>query len=412
MKTMSNSHKTIKDINIKVDNPDRYLRTLWAAINESCSEMKDVLTEIEKELGHAPRGDKSVKLNPSDESFNKTGVIGYYEQPLLISIADREWVDSEYNEFNDLASYLGSKPLFSSASSVYICGAGVCRLGDYVSSLENIKSVYCSDLSWLGLYIGRMLIQREYHKLPALFHVPRLFYNVSSDFSAVSAKSLSAKFQPPSGVAGKNIQYEVRDAFALINPVPAELVCAPYLLDMFAGDHLKTLLIRMGQSMEVGQQLLIISTLLFHTVGERNPQEIVQTLKASGFEIDYLDITRLPYTFSYYNYGARKETWNTFILKATKRRQTHSRNLKLLTDAAKLGPVDEDASLGEDVHVTWQDRKMILSRKHFNVFQRLLSCDNYSDLQASFAGEMTAEEFEYAIGSLTSRSLLTLAHGY
>jgi len=408
MKTIRNSHKAIKDINIKVGNPSKYLRTLWAAINESCPELKDVLTEIEMELGYDPREDKVATLNSADESFNKTGAIGYYDQPLLISIADREWIDSEYNEFNELASYLESKPLFSSASSIYICGAGVCRMGDYVSSLENIKSVYCSDLSWLALYVGRMLIQREYHKLPTLFHAPRLFYQVSSDFNAISAQSLHAKFHPSSERTGKNIQYEVRDAFALIGPTPAELVCVPYLLDLFAGDQMKTLVTRICQSMEVGQQLLIISTLLFHPVGERNPQEIVQTLKTFGFEIDYLDIAQLPYTFSYYNYGARKETWNTLIVKATKYKQTHSRNLKLLTDAGKLGPVDEDTSLGDDVHITWQDRKIILSRNHFDVFQKCLSCVDYSDLYESFANKMTAEEFEHAIGALTSRSLLCL----
>jgi len=405
---MPKQHHTIKDIDIEIGDPSSYLLALWAAINKAYPEFQDVMIEIEDALGYGSKGGKSAIMNVVNKTAIKPKTVGYDEPPLLISIADREWIDSEYNEFSKLASYLDSTPLFSSTDTVYICGAGVCRMGDYISSLENIKSVYCTDLSWLALYLGRMFIRQEYHKLPALFRLDRLFYDVVSGANEVSARMLPPKFRPSGSSARNKIRYGVKDAFAMINPAPAKVICVPYLLDLFMGEQLRTLLIRICQWLEIGQELVIITTLLFRPAEERNPQDIVQVMKACGFEVDYLDITQLPYSFSYDNYGVRKEIWNTLILKAVKRKQTPLSNLILLTDANGLGRIDAGASFGDDVQITWQGNKMSLRSNYFQVFQKCLACTDYSALREMFIGRMSTEEFECAVGALASQSLLNL----
>jgi hypothetical protein len=115
----------------------------------------------------------------------------------------------------------------------------------------------------------------------------------------------------------------VRNAFARADgPAACDLIVLPYVLDCQRGHGVQTMLIRILQQVEIDQEVLLIMSCTkatSHIAGGRDPKVVVETLDAMGFEITYLDITRLPYSFTMYGYGHAQLVPITLVARATRR---------------------------------------------------------------------------------------------
>ena len=48
----------------------------------------------------------------------------------------------------------------------------------------------------------------------------------------------------------------------------------------------------------------------------RDPARVLETLDRCGFRIEYADLVSLPYSFTRYDYGYNRTTWNTLVARA------------------------------------------------------------------------------------------------
>ena len=318
----------LNGIPINVNHPTQYLEKLWYVLTYRYPQLGSMKVTIEDLLGYSP----SLSSHETQQALNS--VLGYNSEDLVVSLIDREWQDSEFNEFDDFIKYFKINPLFSSSESIYICGAGTCRLGDYLASLEHLKKVTCSDLSWLTLFYGKLLIEGQTDLLPKPSIADRLFYRIDQALNKLVVENQPSRFKPPLSRPGK-IDFEVNNAFTLGNLNSFELICVPFLLDNFGGEKLESLLIRLCQSTSINQQLIIMTTFRFnHKLGKiRDPEAMKNILERCGFKIKHMDIVRLPYSFSYYNYASQKNTWNSIILGAVKKNETNLQKVRIHLNA-------------------------------------------------------------------------------
>lgn len=382
-------------IALEVPDPRAYLEALSRAVELVPFYSPDQRKAIAEALGHLPRSE--IRIN-RDAMMRVLGSVDYD----LIAVMDREWQDHDGNEADRLFEYASSRGLFASVRSVFLLGAGPCRLADHLASLEFIGQVVCSDLSWPALNFGRALIEANHAELPELLRKPRVFYHVEPQSTRLSRtikeSRLKAPLTPPD--RHQRIRYSVRDAFAPPDePIAADLIVVPYLLDIFRGARCISLLLRICQRVRVGQQIVILVTCI--VAGKagpgRDPGEIVDVLHSCGFKVRFLDLLFLPYSFSYYSYGQMHTNWNTLVVRAERM-------------AERNGDIVIAKSDRWDAFRARQSDKATLpglaSLDRF--FSRLQSAANYQVIAAELIPQMGAAGFENFVGELLSRGLIEL----
>jgi len=149
----------INGIALELHNPRRYLEALLHAMTTVSFYSANLRKAVVAALGRLPPAKTSTER---DAMMRILGFVDYE----LIAVLDREWQDYEDNEADRLFEYASSNRLFASAKSVFVWGAGPCRLADYLASLEFIDPIICCDLSWSALNFGRALIEANYAELP------------------------------------------------------------------------------------------------------------------------------------------------------------------------------------------------------------------------------------------------------
>jgi hypothetical protein len=123
----------------------------------------------------------------------------------------------------------------------------------------------------------------------------------------------------------------------------------------------------------------------------------MDVLGRCGFEIQFLDVTFLPYSFSYYSYAQVHTDWTTLVVRAKK--MTDRDAAMVIT---KSGRFDE-------LQASRPDKSNPLRPSHLDlILTRPRSAENYQAMAAALVPEIGAFEFESAIGELVSRGLIDL----
>jgi hypothetical protein len=192
----------------------------------------------------------------------------------------------------------------------------------------------------------------------------------------------------------------VRDAFAAWDEATvADLIAVPYLLDVFRGTQCISLLLRICQHIKAGQQIVILVTCVAEgRAGPgRDPGLIVDTLQRCGFKVQFVDLTFLPYSFSYYSYGQMHTDWNTLIVRAER-----------LTDKGADIAVARSARWNE-FRAKRPDKPNPLGSASLElILSRLQRAENYQAVAAALIPQMGAIQFENAMGELLGRGLIDL----
>lgn len=385
----------LSGIALEVPDPRAYLEALSRAMEIVSFYSLDQRKAVAKALGGLPRREGGINR---DTVMRVLGFVDYD----LVAVMDREWQDYSDNEADRLFEYTSSRELFASVRSVFLLGAGPCRLADHLASLEFVEQVICSDLSWPALNFGRALIEANHAELPELLCKPRTFYHVEPESTRLIRTTRESRLKAPLTSPDRRqcIRYIVRDAFAPPDePIAADMIVVPYLLDIFRGTQCVSLLLRICQRVSVGQQIVILVTCV--TAGKagpgRDPGVIMDVLHSCGFKIRFLDLLFLPYSFSYYSYGQMETNWNTLVVRAER-----------LVD--RSGDIVIAKSDRWDVFRARQSDKMnppgFANLDRF--FNRLQSAESYQVMATESLPQMGATAFENTVGELLSRGLIEL----
>jgi len=390
---------TLDGIPLDVQDPEHYLRVLGPVVQHHHAEILSHVEDLDRLCQSLPVG-----ADPPDRDA-AAAAIGW-SGGLVVALIDREWSASNHNEFEILAGYLTSRGLIGAASSVLVYGAGTCRLGDYLNSLDTRRTVVCTDLSWLVLYYGRALNERKLDRLPSASRAERTYYAVRTDGGLrLEAQRGPHSFRPPLCGDSSRIRYVVSNAFARYTGSTCDLVVLPYVLDCQRGPGMRTMLIRILQHLEVGQDVLLIMSCAksSHSSGGRDPKVVVDTLEASGFAVTYLDITDFPYSFSMYGYGQAQTRPTTLVLRATSLAKSDAAQIFL---SAKLDGESPAPSLRrEGKHTIDKVAVTDLERLVLEACQTRVS---YAHAFARCAKAMDETAFDSAIGNLSSQHLIDM----
>src|SRR5215467_5480080 len=99
MSKLTTTAVALDGIPLEVHDTDHYLETLWHSLRKTEPAMRAELLEIQQLLGHVPQSP------PENDEDNITRVLGYHADNVAFLI-DREWHESEENEFDALLEYL------------------------------------------------------------------------------------------------------------------------------------------------------------------------------------------------------------------------------------------------------------------------------------------------------------------
>jgi hypothetical protein len=388
----------LEGIVLDIDHQALYLKSLSHVLSQQLPQMTSTRATIETLL--------SASLSPSllVDHIMLTKVLPY-TIGVAVALIDREWFESEDNEFAILTKYIESHRLIGSVKSVFIWGAGTCRLGDYLAALDTVQSVICADISWLILYFGKALIERRIDLLPRLSRADRVYYEVNPHSQTLIRTTKSSSFMPPFHRETGKLEYLVRDAFYSDSMITADLICLPFLLDHFEGPRLTTLLIRICQHLHVGQQLLILVSC---APGRRNPTDVLTVLKELGFSIDILDLVEMPYTASYYDFAHFRNVFNTLVVRATR---THDPAPTFVAIPRVKGDFICGAPSEGTVKVRRQNGvEITLSERSAAILSTCYNNPGYQQLQGSAKSSFELIGFNHAVGELTSNELIDLGY--
>jgi len=300
---------------------------LFAASGPELGEFRPLIEQIEAMLGEEIALPTPAELAQVDRQWVDRA-LGYADLPRISGLLDREWLQSENEEFARLAAILRETAVLGAAKKVYICGDGVCRLGDYLSSLDQVTSVCCADLSFLILYFGRIMIRGDRGLLPKSFSKPRKFFEIDALTRTLVGRDRYLPYREPFGSPERLPRFEVADIFGLPVPTDVDLVCVPYVFDTTTGARLETMAIRLCEALAVGQKLLIVVTLL----QGRDPRTILQALDAGGVTVTDLALYRLGYSSARYDYGHTAVTFTTLFIEAEKTRETAGDRIQVVAN--------------------------------------------------------------------------------
>jgi hypothetical protein len=230
-------------IGLDIPDPQHYLRVLRPVVQHHHPEILPHVAEWAGLVG--------VAAEPPDRQ-SAMAVIGWCGD-LICELIDREWAATRDNEFDVFAGYLASHGLIGAARSVLLYGAGTCRLGDFLISLDPHRTVVCSDLSSLMLYYGRALNEHRLDRLPPVSLAERTNYSVQCDPSPrLAMRRAPIAFKAPLSGDASRLRDSVRNAFAgASGPSTCDLVVLPYVLDCQRGHGVRTMLIRILQQVAI-----------------------------------------------------------------------------------------------------------------------------------------------------------------
>ena len=298
---MTNTAKLL-GISLQIQNKISYLQQLRTGIKDFFPDLSNVLKKLDSLLA-------------ANLPYQSPTEIGYFNKNTILSVCQREWLISKQNEFFHLKKYLKKNGLLKSFKSARILGAGTCRLADHIGSQKGVSKVVCSDLSWIELYLRRLLIQGMSQKLPKFFHSELVFYKPNSKKLKLIQTTKPSKYLAPSSQNKCFFEFVVENAFHL-KKLEEDSIWVPYLLDALGSEQAISLLVRLCEKLSDNQELLLITSL---SNQKRNASLIEQVLLKSSMQIEYIDIVELPYSFSLLNGAYRRETWKTLIIKARKK---------------------------------------------------------------------------------------------
>lgn len=386
----------LSGIALEVDDPRFYLEVLSRAVKGISFYSPALRQTIAEALVHQPA---TVRQIDQAAIMRLLGFVNHE----LIAVLDREWQDYDGNEADRFFAFAASRQLFSGARSAFLWGAGACRLADYLGSLASIEQVTCSDISWPALYFGKALIDANYAALPELLTRARIFYHVEPKSTELVKMTKASRFKPPLTPPDRrrNIRYAVRDAFAAVDePIGAELIVVPYLLDTFRADHCLTLLLRICQRIRVGQQIVVVVTCVPETrAGKgRDPEMILNALLKCGFKPQFLELLFLPYSFSYYSHAQMHTNWNTLVVRAERVAERDSEIV--ITRSRRRDPSHESHPDGANSSAA-ANRELVLNK--------LGRAETYEAMAAALTPRIGAMEFDIAVGELASRERIHLS---
>lgn len=295
MSISTNGRDQLLGIELLVAHPQQYVLSLREALLQHYPDWAQPLEAINAFV-------TSEAAQPASELQ-----LGWFKPAHLTPLLQREWLNAPSNEFEELGSYLATRPVFHPTESVLLCGAGVGRLAEWLSR-QPCGEIVCADLSWVALYCGRLMMEGRSELLPAALNAELIHY----ENDTVALRSVSRKPAWLESTARKAVVYRVEDAFRLSEPLPATTLCLPYLLDALANPI--TLLLKMLLGLKLGRSVVIIVSL----TSTRNPDVLLAALGVAGFSIEFVEIARLPYSFSRHNFTYKRETLPTMVLRATK----------------------------------------------------------------------------------------------
>lgn len=376
--------RTVLDgIAIDVPNPPHYLEALWLGLRLACPDDAGVgrlIGEIEGGLGYRP--EVTVRAEAGPYPAELYDLIGWSGDRILHELVDREWLLTDKNEFAPLTGILERTETLAAATRLFLCAAGACRLGAHLAERAGVEAVECTDLSFFGLYCGRLLIAGRADRLPEGLRRPRIVLSVAPDGASLRGRKETPAFHRPAAAAALGVSFRVTDAFALPRPVPGDTVLVPHLLDVFDPQRMITALIRICEALTVGQRLLLVTTLN----SQRHPVGLLRAARATGLEVRRLHLHELPYSLSPYGYGFVRRVFNTLIVEAVKSADTDRSAI-----SATLEPVDPEA--GSQLAGRSQ-RPYELTPRQAAAVRRAVSLTGYRDL---------ARSLDDALGAALSR---------
>ena len=318
----------IAGINVQVHDRLHYLEALAHIVANqfpNYAAAESLRQQLGQAVGYFPQA-----LSPAQRrsvNFDALpNLVGWFHQKRLEQMLHREWLVGETNEFRAHEPVLARIEAFSRATRMHLVGAGVCRLAAYLVQTQAESELVCSDLSYLALYFGKMLLQGEHDQLFAGFTKPRRHYTVSPD-QTLLAHDLPTHYE----VADLNtarLHFEVRnicDTTAISSDT--QLVCAMYLID--AATNCTPMLVRMCQQMQVGQDLVLITSINEN----RDPAAILQILATCGLQTQHLELAQLPYSFTRHDATYAQLRSQTLIVQAKKTESSKLSNFAIAPTA-------------------------------------------------------------------------------
>src|SRR5260370_42666605 len=143
--------------------------------------------------------------------------------------------------------------------------------------------------------MGKGVIEEGPEVLPEYFRRDGLYYGTDDTPRDLREHARPTVFRPAFCQDTKKLSYEVRNAVALGRSLRGNLLAMAFLLDAFGGRQVQSLLIRVALSMAKGQSVVIVTTMI-GGADPRDPRESLRTFIGRGFDIQFLDVTRLPYS--------------------------------------------------------------------------------------------------------------------
>jgi hypothetical protein len=395
----------LNGITLEIPDAVEYLSVLDYALRLQYPGILAVRTEIERLLGATPPAGTAIDRREVQR------VIGYSGE-MIASLIDREWFDAEDNECDELFEYLTARQLVGTIRSAFIWGAGPCRLGDYLAAAPSRPSVVCSDLSWPMLYFGRALIDQQIALLPELSLRDRPYYVRDDVTGMLAARRHAGRFKRPLCQHPPQIRYTVRDVYCTAVPIVSELVCVPFLLDTVHGARMTTMIVRLCQQSAPGQTLLILVTCSLGRYADegRDPAAIIEALQQCGCQIEFVDLVRLPYSFTYHSFASQRTVRNTLVVRARRVRDIDPERIALVSNV-RLGraAIHEDPSRDGCV-VSHNGADVTVSRDEAVVLRHCQRAAHYHEILGQVASQLDVHRVDtIVIGSLAAKGLIELA---
>jgi hypothetical protein len=301
---------SLAGIPIHLEDRLEYLFQLARALALGYPELQPILGEL--------RVDTTVPVGNRSDTIEST-ILGYSRPADVYSLIVKDWAESDRNECDVLTGYFDDRGLLKGTRSAYICGAGISRLADYLGGDLGCERVVCSDLSWIALHLGRLLLEGRENELPAFVRRPRSMVDVDEGHSQIVQKPVPLVLKKPHRAPSTRLEFEVRNAFAF-QPVEADLVLVCNFVESFRGRTPATLTAQIARQGRPGQRLLHVTWVSPEEDTGRRPEEIVELVGRCGFDVDWVDFLQLPYSTNNWCVDSSRSEWKNFVLMATRRR--------------------------------------------------------------------------------------------
>jgi hypothetical protein len=390
---------SLAGIPIHLENRLEYLYQLARAVALGYPELQPVLGELRVDTT-AASGDRWDRI--------ESAVLGYSRPADVYSLIVKDWADSDRNECDALTSYLDDRGLLKGIRSAHICGAGIGRLADYLGGVVGCERVVCSDLSWIALHLGRLLLEGRENELPAFVRRPRTMVDVDEGHSRIVEKSVPLVLKTPRAAPATRFEFEVRDAFGF-RPVDSDVVLVCNFVETFKGRASATLTAQIARQGRSGQKLLHVTWVSPEEDTGRRPEEIVELLGRCGFDVEWVDFLLLPYSTNNWCIDSSRSEWKNLVLVATRRREPDE-------DGLYVDLNRRDAWLGhhvaELIEMGALERSMGISTVRFTEVERELlqvlreGMIPLAALRRRLSGP--PDEIDRALAKLTGRLLVTI----